>query len=117
MKSVFIRQKTDKANQIVIVVQRFAGTHYHHIGNSFSCVLLNLINLIQHFGRTQISLQTVQGRRAEPAAHAAAHLGRNAHRIAMFVFHPDAFNNIAVFQGEEIFSGSIYFRNPDIRLF
>ena len=48
MKPVFITQHMDKFYEIIIIVQRFSGSHNHHIGNSFFCNLLNMIDLTEH---------------------------------------------------------------------
>ena len=38
----------DEFYEIIIIVQRFSGSHNHHIGNSFFCNLLNMIDLTEH---------------------------------------------------------------------
>ena len=63
-----------KADYVVVVVHGLPGTHDHHVGYPLSGDGLNPVDLIQHLRGTQIALQTIQGRGAESAAHAAANL-------------------------------------------
>ena len=119
-----ITENPDKPKKVIIVIHRFSCPHHHHIWYPFSRQFLNPIYLIQHLGWEQISGQSANSRSAKPAAHAAAHLWRDTHRIAMLIFHPDTFNHIAVTETEQIFlrpvnPGSLYIHRfqPGQRLF
>ena len=64
MKSAFIGQKTDKTEQIVIIVKRLPASHDHNIRNAFADIQTDPVDLIQHFRGTQVPDQAVQGGRA-----------------------------------------------------
>ena len=57
VQPVFIRQHTDKFQKIVIIIQRFPGSHNHYIGNPLPGKLLYPVNLSKHFRRQQIPAQ------------------------------------------------------------
>ena len=121
MQSMLIGKNPDKPDQIVIIIQWLSGPHRHHIGHSLTGVLLNLIDLIQHFRSLKIPYKTADGRSAEPAAHPAACLRRDTDRIAVVIPHQHAFDHIAVRQAEQILTGSIqtgplYFYDLQIRV-
>ena len=48
VQAVFIGEKPDKAEQILIIVQRLPGSHHHHVGNTLSGDAGDGIYLIQH---------------------------------------------------------------------
>ena len=56
VQPILIRKQGDKPQKILIIIQRFPGSHNHHIGNSLPALQHNCINLIQHFRGKEISL-------------------------------------------------------------
>ena len=117
MQSAFLRQKMDKADQVIVIVQRFTRSHHNHVGNAFACIALNLINLVQHLRRAQVPFQAVQGRSTETAAHPTPHLRGNTNGISMLITHQDTLDDIAVREAEQVLSGSIDLRNLHPYLF
>ena len=102
-------QQMNEPQHVVIVIQRFAAAHEHHAGNPLSQILLNGVNLRKHFRRCQASFYAVQCRSAEFAAHTAPCLCRNTDRIPIIILHQNTFDDGAIFQGKQVFSGSIFF--------
>ena len=74
-------------------------------------VALGFIDLKEHFARQQVSHESRDGACAEAAAHSAADLRGNAHRIAVLVTHQHTLDHIAVRKAEQIFSRSVQFGN------
>ena len=66
--------QSDKPQDIVIVIQRLAGSHQYNVGDALAGVLLHKQNLIENFAGRQASDQSAQTRCAELTAHSAAHL-------------------------------------------
>ncbi len=63
----------DKADEIVIVVQRLPGAHNHNVGHPLPGGLLDLINLSEHLRRFQIPFEPADGgcAKAHPIRHPA----------------------------------------------
>ena len=96
MKSVLISKQRNEPEQIVIIIERFPGSHDHHIGNALFRILRNCINLIQHLCRCQIPFPAIESRGTEPTSHFAAYLGRNAHTVSMLIAHEHTLHEIPV---------------------
>ena len=91
-----------KAQNLLVVVQRLADAHEHNVGDPLPNVPLGGVHLGRDFARHQVAHPARLGGGAEPAAHAAAHLGRHAHRVAIVVAHHHRFDAVAVRQLEQI---------------
>ncbi len=100
-------EKPDEPYYIVIIIKRFSRSHDDDIGHPLFCIFLNLIDLLQYLRRPQISRQPIQGRGTETAAHAAACLRRNTDRVAVFILHKYALNDMAVRKPEQIFACAV----------
>ena len=66
-------------------------------------------DLAHHFSRSHVAHTAFQRGRAEGAAHAAAHLRRNAQGIAVMIAHQHALYDVAVGQREKIFFRAVLF--------
>ena len=102
-----IIDEAQEFHNIIIVIQRFAAAHQHGAVDSFAAVLLDHIDLGEHFPRCQSSFHTIQSGGTEFTAHTAAHLCGNADRIAVFIFHQYTFDDGTIGKGKEVFSCSV----------
>ena len=86
-------------DHVFVVVQRFAAPHQHHIVHAALLRADHPVHrhdLAQHFAGGEVSDQAAQRRRAEGAAHPAAHLCGHTQRVTMAVAHQDALDEVAV---------------------
>ncbi len=109
MHSFLIRQKPDKFQKILIVIQGLSRPHHHHMRHPLTCSPLNPVHLVQHFRRGEVTHQPVQRGGAESAPHAAACLRRNAHTVAVMVTHKDTLHHISVIQCKQVFLRPVHF--------
>ena len=114
VESVLIGEKAQEADQIVVVVQRLTRPHHHNVGHPLAGHTLDLIDLVQHLGRRQRADQSIQRRRAEPAAHAAAHLGGDAYAVAKLVAHENALHKGIVRHGKQILLRAVQLRDLSV---
>ena len=96
-----------KPQHIGHVVQRLADAHQHNVGHRPAGIQLGEHHLIQHFRRPQIPHLSGDGAGTEGAAHTAAHLGRDAHRVAMVVLHQHRLDAVAVRQFPQVLDGAV----------
>ncbi len=98
MKPLFVRQHSDKTDQIFHVIERLPDPHNHHIGNPIPGLSGHRIDLLQHFRRRQAPLKPAQCGSAEFAAHFTAYLRGNADGIAVVISHQNTLHHIAIRQ-------------------
>ena len=96
MKPVLIGKQSKKPEQVLIIIERFPGSHDYHIGNALLRVSCNRIDLIKHLCRCQIPLPAIECRGTEPASHLTPYLGRNAHTVSMLITHEHTLYEIPV---------------------
>ena len=96
-----------KAQHVVPVVQGLSNTHQHDIGDLPAGIQLGKQHLIQHLRGPQIPHLAGDGAGTEGAAHATAHLRRNAHRVAMVVLHQYRLDAVAVRQLPQVLDGAV----------
>ena len=96
-----------KTHDVVKIIQRLPNAHEHNVGNGLAGIHLSKQHLIQHFKGLQLPHQAADGGGAEGTAHAAAHLGGNAHGIAVVIAHQHRFHAVAVGQLPQIFDGAV----------
>ena len=71
---VLIRQHSEKLQKILVVIERFSGSHHNDMGNLLTGQTVYGIDFLQDFPGQQISSKSIQRRGAEPAPHPAANL-------------------------------------------
>ena len=107
-------QKPYEAHHILIIVHGLPGTHDHHVGHALPRVPLDSVDLLQDLRGPQIPRQPVQSGGAEAAAHAAARLGGDAHRVAVLIAHEHALDHVAVLQAEQVLPGAVHPGDPHV---
>ena len=105
--AVSMAHQLQKLHHVVVVVQRFTGTHQHDVGYPSAAVLLGKEDLIQNLCRGQIAALCRIVRCTEHAAHLAAGLGRHADAVAVLIFHQHGLNAVAVGQAKQILDGAV----------
>ena len=89
------------------VIQGLSNTHQHDIGDLPAGIQLGEQHLVQHLPGGQVPDLSGHGAGAEGAAHAAAHLGGDAHGIAVMILHQHRFDAVAVRQLPQVFYGAV----------
>ena len=106
-------QNPKEFHHVVVVIQRFAAAHQHDVADLLALrrqYAVGADNLPQHLRRGQAARAAVQRGSAERAPHAAAHLGGQAERVAVFVAHQHAFDDVAVRQAVKQFDRAVELR-------
>ena len=120
IRSLLARHTAQKRHHVVIVIQRFAAAHQDDIRDRAGFALLRRFIALnfgkegQHFTRSKRTDTALQCACAEPAAHIAADLRREADRIAIGIAHQNAFDKVSVLQRKQILDRSVLRRNPFI---
>ena len=96
-----------EAQHVGHVVQRLADAHEDDVGDGHAAVQLGEQHLVQQLRGAQVADLAGDGAGAEGAAHAAAHLRRDADGVAVVVTHEDALDAVAVGQLPEVFDGAV----------
>ena len=104
-----IGHQVQEPDQIVIVIQRFSRSHDHDAVHPPAGQIYHLIDLSEHFRRSQVAYQSADGGCTESASHPAACLGRYAKRIPVMIRHEYGFDDLAVIQPEQELLRSVLF--------
>ena len=97
-------QNPQEFHHVVVIVQRFAAAHQHDVADLLPLRREHAVgtdDLPQHLRRGQAARAPVQRGGAERAPHPAAHLCGQAERVAVFVAHQHALDDVAVRQAVE----------------
>ena len=105
--AVRVIHQLQKAQHVFHVIQRLTDAHQHDIRYLPPGIQLGKQHLIQHLRGAQIPHLTGDGAGAERTAHAAAHLRRNAHGVAVVVLHQHRFDAVAVGQLPQVLDGAV----------
>ena len=87
-----------KFQYVVPVIQGLPDAHEHDVGYLPPGVHLGKQHLIQHLRWSQIPHPPGNGGCAEGAAHAAPHLGGDAHGVAVVVLHEYGLDAVSILQ-------------------
>ena len=74
VKTIFIGKQMYKAYNMIIIIHRFAGSHYYYIRYPLSRYALDPVNLIQHFRRKKVSCPASNSGSTKTAPHFTAYL-------------------------------------------
>ena len=104
-----------KAQYVVVIVQRLADSHENHVTDAKILVVLShisrdLYHLQEDVACRQGSAEACLGRSAEAAAHFASHLRGKANAVTVLVGKQNAFHVFAIVHTVKEFYSSIYLR-------
>ena len=103
-QSALHAQDAQEAHDVVVVVQRLAAAHQHDVADLLPLWREHAVgadDLAQDLARAQAARAAVERRGAERTAHPAAHLRRDAERVAVLVAHEHALDDVPVVQAVE----------------
>ena len=107
VQPVRVVYQLQKPQHRVQIVQRLSNPHQHNVGHRLPGIQLGEDHLIQNLGGRQIPDLSRNGGRAEGTAHPTAHLGGDAHGVAVAVPHENGFHTVAVRQLPQVFDGPV----------
>ncbi|EJX04260.1 hypothetical protein EVA_07633 [gut metagenome] len=104
--AVIVKEKFDRLDHVVQVLQRFAHPHQNNVGNNSIVRIRHSVSLTQFaFGPPKLAHNLRSGKiavkallacRAEQAPHRTTGLGRNTERAAVIFRNKDRFNRVTV---------------------
>ena len=104
--ALFIMQNLQRANDLIEIVQGLSHAHINQILDR-TLGLFYLVDLVNDFGRRQVTLELQPSGGAKAASHTAADLGGQAEGNAAFVDKADSFYALAIGKAEQIFCGAV----------
>ncbi|CDC63313.1 unknown [Clostridium sp. CAG:448] len=106
--TVFVRNQTEKTDDLVIIVEWFTDAHHDYAGETFASeILLYGDDFPQNFSCGKVADSAADGGRTETASHSATDLGGNADCVAMLVFHDNRFHARAVLHFQKVLDSAV----------
>ena len=112
--------EAQKFHYLIVVVQRLSAAHEHYICDGalfvvpMGYVLFGAGDKAEHLPRLKIAYTAFKRGSTECAAHAAAHLSRYAHGVAVVIAHKHALDYIAVLKLKQVLYSTVLSRHPFI---